>query len=142
MINNHKPVARIQINGVDERGRFPLDVNNLIYINYLDEAMSNNKITVGSTVLVVTENMHYQCYGSDGVGRFNIGGGRYLQKTGYKVFNDTSILDESVDGNDIYDASVGDVTPVGYKTFIELVKLVKKLEKNNGGSTGGGSESI
>ena len=47
-----------------------------------------------------------------------------------------------VGGNDIYDASVGDTTPVGYKTFIELVKLVKKLEKNSGGSTGGGSESI
>ena len=129
MINNHKPVTRIQINGVDERGRFPLDVNKLIYINYLDEAVSNSKIEVGSTVLVVTENMHYQCYGSDGVGRFNIGGGRYLQKTGYKVFNDTSILDKSVDENNIYDASIGDSTPVGYKTFIELVKKVKKLEK-------------
>lgn len=114
---------------VDEKGRFPLDVNKLIYINYLDEAVSNSKIEVGSTVLVVTENMHYQCYGSDGVGRFNIGGGRYLQKTGYKVFNDTSILDKSVDENDIYDASVGDSTPIGYKTFIELVKKVKKLEK-------------
>ena len=114
---------------VNEKGRFPLDVNKLIYINYLDEAVSNSKIEVGSTVLVVTENMHYQCYGSDGVGRFNIGSGRYLQKTGYKVFNDTSILDKSVDENDIYDASVGDSTPIGYKTFIELVKLVKKLEK-------------
>lgn len=114
---------------VDEKGRFPLDVNKLIYINYLDEAVSNSKIEVGSTVLVVTENMHYQCYGSDGVGRFNIGGGRYLQKTGYKVFNDTSILDKSVDENDIYDASVGNSTPIGYKTFIELVKKVKKLEK-------------
>ena len=114
---------------VDEKGRFPLDVNKLIYINYLDEAVSNSKIEVGSTVLVVTENMHYQCYGSDGVGRFNIGGGRYLQKTGYKVFNDTSILDKSVDENNIYDASIGDSTPVGYKTFIELVKKVKKLEK-------------
>lgn len=114
---------------VDEKGRFPLDVNKLIYINYLDEAVSNSKIEVGSTVLVVTENIHYQCYGSDGVGRFNIGGGRYLQKTGYKVFNDTSILDKSVDENDIYDASVGDSTPIGYKTFIELVKKVKKLEK-------------
>ena len=127
---------------VDEKGRFPLDVNKLIYINYLDEAVSNSKIEVGSTVLVVTENMHYQCYGSDGVGRFNIGSGRYLQKTRYKVFNDTSILDKSVDENDIYDASVGDSTPIGYKTFIELVKKVKKLEKNNGGSTGGGGESI
>ena len=44
---------------VDEKGRFPLDVNKLIYINYLDEAVSNSKIEVGSTVLVVTENMHY-----------------------------------------------------------------------------------
>lgn len=114
---------------VDEKGRFPLDVNKLIYINYLDEAVSNSKIEVGSTVLVVTENMHYQCYGSDGIGRFNIGGGRYLQKTGYKVFNDTSILDKSVDENNIYNASVGDSTPIGYKTFIELVKKVKKLEK-------------
>ena len=137
----NKPVTRIQINS-DERGRFALDVNKLIYINYLDEAQSNSKITIGSTVLVVTENMHYQCYGSDGVGRYNIGGGRYLQKTGYKVFNDTSILDESVDGESLYDANVGDATPVGYKTFIELVKLVKKLEKNSGGSTGGGGENI
>lgn len=131
---------------VDEKGRFPLDVNKLIYINYLDEAVSNSKIEVGSTVLVVTENMHYQCYGSDGIGRFNIGGGRYLQKTGYKVFNDTSILDKSVDENNIYNASVGDSTPIGYKTFIELVKKVKKLEKKypieDGGSTGGGGESI
>ena len=127
---------------VDEKGRFPLDVNKLIYINYLDEAVSNSKIEVGSTVLVVTENMHYQCYGSDGVGRLNICGGRYLQKTGYKVFNDTTILDKSVDENDIYDASVGDSTPIGYKTFIELVKKVKKIEKNSGGSTGGSSESI
>lgn len=113
--------------------RFLLDINNLIYINYLDEALNNNSIKPGSTVLVVTENMHYQCYSSDGLGRINIGDGKYLQKTGYCVFNDTTILDKGNDG-ELYNPSIGDNTAVGYKVFIELVKKVKELENNSGGS--------
>lgn len=118
-------------------GRFQLDIDKLIYINYIDEAINNLSITVGATVLVITENMHYQCFDSDGVGRINIGGGRYLQKTGYCVFNDTSIL-ESEDTN-LYDPRVGDNIPVGYKAFIKLVEKVKELEKNSGGNSGGGN---
>lgn len=123
---------------MNKKDRFILDVNKLIYINYLDEAQSNSLIVPGATVLVVTENMHYQCYDSDGIGRYNIGGGRYLQKTGYKVFNDDSVVE---DENSKYDSSVGDNIPVGYKTFMALVEKVHKLGSIGGGGTeGGGSD--